>query len=87
MEFDVAHRARIKHQDPNALSRLPKTGKDCNPIDDDSPVMLVSSPPRDEGKDTLKMKTSSKTVTAMVLPPQTRDYRRVPNHVAKLGDD
>ena len=35
--YDVVHKAGLKHQAPDALSRLPTAGMDNSPIDDDLP--------------------------------------------------
>ncbi|NJR72360.1 MAG: hypothetical protein HC782_04920 [Gammaproteobacteria bacterium] len=35
------HRAGVKHQAADALSRLPKTGADTTPLEDDLPLMAV----------------------------------------------
>lgn len=50
MEFDVVHGAAIKHQAADALSQLPITVENCNPIDDALTVISVSSLPKAERK-------------------------------------
>ena len=40
-EFDVVHRAGVKHQAADALSRLPTDGEDKAPLDDEIPVLVI----------------------------------------------
>lgn len=42
-EYDAVHRAGIKNQAADALYRLPTTGHDITPLDDDIPVALVEN--------------------------------------------
>lgn len=56
MEFDVVLYAVIKHQGTNAFPRLPTTGEDCNPNDDELLFMSVSSPPREKRKAFIKLR-------------------------------
>lgn len=42
-DFDILHRPGIVHQDADALSRLPTTGNDTAPLDDEIPVLLFES--------------------------------------------
>lgn len=51
MEFDVVHRADIKHQAADALYRLKTTGGDTSPLDDDLPVMNIVGPPDEYDED------------------------------------
>ena len=47
-EYDVVHRPGIKHQAPDALSRLPTKGTDQSPLDDDIPCFIADSASRKE---------------------------------------
>lgn len=42
-DFDITHRAGIKHQAPDALSRLPTTASDESPVLNDLPLLCVDA--------------------------------------------
>lgn len=50
MEFRVVHRAGIKHQGVDALSRLFTIGEDRTPFDEALPGILVVSSPKEDRK-------------------------------------
>lgn len=49
-EFDVVHRAGIKHQSADALSRLTTSGNDDTTLDDGIPVMILENGGTSDGR-------------------------------------
>lgn len=52
-EFNVLHRAGVKHQAVDALSRMPTGGADTTPIEDEIPITVIDTALSNEGEITL----------------------------------
>lgn len=77
MEFDIVHLAEIKHQAAEALLGLPKTGEDCNPINDATTLYQSCRPApyrETNGKDASNSTMSLTTAMILMVRQTFRDY-------------
>lgn len=47
-EFDIFHHAKMRRQSADALSRLPTTGEDYTPLEDDLSILAIDVPKKEK---------------------------------------